>query len=724
MDAYEGKFPQLPDRISRLGTLACNLWWSWHPEARALFHMLSGNGAEFRANNPVEMLHELDKSVLDDASKDSRFLRRYDAVMARFDSEMDAYGSWFYSKIADPGMSPIAYFSAEYGLHHSLPFYAGGLGFLAGDFLKECSDLGVPVVAVGFMYPEGYLHQKLSPDGWQMGESEKLDRERAPICHVTDKDGQKLVIKVPIGDLPINFEVWKAQVGRVPLYLIDTDIEENDPWNREMSARLYIGDPEQRLVQEIILGIGGTQILKALGIKHSILHLNEGHSAFAILERIREKVEMGASFEDASAEVKATTVFTTHTPVPAGHDIFSFALMDKYFGPYIPMLDLDRESFYRLGVDPINPNAGFNMTAFALRMSAYCNCVSKKHEQVTRKMWQHLWPELAEDQIPIDYITNGVHLPTWIDFRIAVLLNKYIGPNWLADHDNSSVWELIDDVPDDELWRIHRLLKMITIASIQERARLRWLEDHADPNLIMASGIMLDPNALTIGFARRFAAYKRATLILQDAERLRRILNNEKHPVQIIFSGKSHPSDNSGKLLIQQVYNAARDPSFGGRIAFVEDYDEEIAQYLVHGVDLWLNNPLPPFEASGTSGMKAQVNGIPQLSVLDGWWIEGFNGKNGWAFDGDGDDSADSKDAEELYSILEKEIVPLYYDKDEAGVPHGWVRIMKESIKTTAPAFSSRRMVKEYAMKFYGEALKSANGTSSQKFARKINTEE
>jgi starch phosphorylase len=709
MDAFEGKFPQIPERISRLGTLACNLWWSWHPEARAVFYLLGGNGAEFRTNNPVKMLHELDDSVLYAACKDSRFLRRYDAVMARFDAEMNAYGSWFYSKIADSGMLPIAYFSAEYGLHHSLPFYAGGLGFLAGDFLKECSDLGVPMVAVGFMYPEGYLHQKLSPDGWQMGESEKLDRERAPICHVADKNGQKLVLKVPIADLPIYFEVWKAQVGRVPLYLIDTDIEGNDPWNRGMSARLYIGDPEQRLVQEIILGIGGTQILDALGIKHSVLHLNEGHSAFAILERIREKVEKGASFKDASEQIKATTVFTTHTPVPAGHDVFPFALMDKYFGSYIPLLDLDRDSFYKLGVDPKDPSAGFNMTAFALRMSAYRNCVSKRHEEVTRKMWRHLWPEVAEDEIPMDHITNGVHLPTWIDSRMAMLFNKYLGPNWLEDHDSPFIWELIDDIPDDELWKTHRLLKMIMIASIQERARLRWLEDHADPSLIMASGIMLDPNALTIGFARRFAAYKRAALVLQDAERLRRILNNQKYPVQIIFSGKAHPSDNSGKLLIQQVFNAARDPIFGGRIAFVEDYDEEIAQYLIHGVDLWLNNPLPPFEASGTSGMKAEINGIPQLSILDGWWIEGFNGKNGWAFDGDGDDHADSRDAEKLYSILEKEIVPLYYEKDEAGLPHGWVRIMKEAIKRTGPAFSSRRMVREYALKFYQSALKSAN---------------
>ena len=709
MDPLEGKFPPLPERINRLGELACNLWWSWHPEARAIFHLLEGNGAEFSIYNPVKMLHELDGSVLDAAAKDTRFLRHYDAVMARFDAEMNVYGSWFYSRIADPGELQIAYFSAEYGLHHSLPFYAGGLGFLAGDFLKECSDLGVPLVGVGFMYPEGYLHQKLSADGWQLGEREVLDREHAPICHARDKDGQPLVIKVPIMELPINFEVWKAQVGRVTLYLMDTDIEGNDPWNRGMSARLYTEDPEQRLVQEIILGIGGTQILNALGIKHSILHLNEGHSAFAIMERIREKVEKGMSFRDASEQVKSTTVFTTHTPVPAGHDVFPFGLMDKYFSSYIPLLGLDRDSFYKLGIDPKDPTAGFNMTAFALRMSAYCNCVSKKHEAVTRKMWHHQWPDLPENKIPIHYITNGVHISTWIDSRISALFNKYLGPNWLADQDNPFIWELIDDIPDDELWKTHRLLKMIMIAYIQERARLRWLEDHADPNLIMASGVMLNPNALTIGFARRFATYKRAALILQDAERLKRILHNQKKPVQIIFAGKAHPSDYLCKLLIQQVFNAARDPYFGGRIAFVEDYDEEIAQYLVHGVDLWLNNPLPPYEASGTSGMKAEINGNPQLSILDGWWIEGFNGKNGWAFGGDGNDNTDSRDAQELYDILEKEIVPLYYEKDEAGVPHGWVRVMKESIKSTVPAFSSRRMVKEYALKFYQGAMKSAD---------------
>ena len=708
MDDFGDKFPYIPERISRLGELACNLWWSWHPEARALFFMLAGNGAEFKAQNPVKLLSELDPCLLDAAAKDSRFLRRYDAVMARFDAEVKSYQSWFYSKVPDPALYPIAYFSAEFGLHHSLPFYAGGLGFLAGDFLKECSDLGVPLVGMGFMYPEGYLHQKVSPDGWQMNESETLDRVHSPICRVLNTDGQPLTIKVPISEFPVYLEVWKAQIGRVPLYLIDTDIEANDPWNRGMSSRLYIGDPEQRLVQEIILGIGGTQVLKALGIKHSILHLNEGHSAFAVLEKIREKVEKGMNHRDASQQVMATTIFTTHTPVPAGHDVYPFDLMDKYFGSYIPLLEMSRDEFYELGIDPRNPTAGFNMTAFALRMSAYRNSVSKKHGEVTKEMWRHLWPDRAKEQVPIGYITNGVHVPTWIDFRLSSLFNRYLGPNWLEDHDNSSIWQLVDDIPDEELWRIHRLLKMVMITVMQERARSRWME-HADPNIIMASGTMFDPNTLTIGFARRFASYKRATLIFHDLERLKGILNRPRQPVQIVFAGKAHPADNSGKQLIQEVFNFAKDTNYGGRIAFIEDYDEELAQYLVHGVDVWLNNPLPPYEASGTSGMKAAINGVPHLSVLDGWWIEGYSGRNGWAFDG-AENGSDAADAQELYRILEKEIVPLYYDKDESGVSHAWVQFMKESIKNSVPRFSSRRMVKEYALNFYKEALKYSNG--------------
>ncbi|VVB69836.1 Maltodextrin phosphorylase [uncultured archaeon] len=413
------------------------------------------------------------------------------------------------------------------------------------------------------------------------------------------------------------------------------------------------------------------------------------------------------SYGDAAKQVRSTTVFTTHTPVPAGHDVFPFALMDKYFGSYIPLLEMEREELYRVGSDPSNPGAGFNMTAFALRMSAYCNAVSKKHGEVTRNMWHHLWPELSEKDAPIGHITNGVHIPTWIDSRLAALFNNYLGPNWMADHDSASIWQLVDDIPDAELWRVHRLLKMVLIAVMQERARERWKE-HADPNIIMASGILFDPNTLTLGFARRFASYKRANLILSDLERLKGILSHTRRPVQIVFAGKAHPSDNAGKQLIQQVYNIAKDPAFCGRVAFIEDYDEELAQYLVHGVDVWLNNPQPPFEASGTSGMKAGINGVPHLSVLDGWWIEGYKGNNGWAFDGDSDGSV-ARDSEELYSILEKHIVPIYYSKDESGIPGEWVRIMKESIKSTVPDFCSRRMVKEYALNFYQDALLHAN---------------
>jgi starch phosphorylase len=710
MDNYESKFPYLPERIGRLGELACNLWWSWHPEARALFYSLAGNGSRYKAQNPVKLLSEMDRLSLDEAATSPRFLRRYDAVMARFDSDVSAYQSWFYSKIENRNHYPIAYFSAEFGLHHSLPFYAGGLGFLAGDFLKECSDLGVPMVGVGFMYPEGYLHQRLSADGWQNSESESLDRVRAPICRVIDAEGKPITLKVPIMQLPVYFEVWRTQIGRVPLYLIDTDLEANDPRSRGISSRLYIGEHEHRLVQEIILGIGGTQILKALGIKHSVLHLNEGHSAFAILERIREMVENGSSFAEAVDFVRKTTIFTTHTPVPAGHDIFSFALMDKYFGSYIPLLGIDRDEFYRLGADPSDKAAGFNMTVFALQLSAYCNAVSQKHGEVARKMWHHLWPHLTEDEVPIGHITNGVHVPTWIDSRMATLFNRYLGPDWLADHDNPTIWQLVDDIPDEKLWMVHRLQKMTLTAVLQERARQRW-QEHADPNIILASGTMLDPNALTLGFARRFASYKRANLILKDLFRLKSILGSANAPVQIIFAGKSHPSDFAGMQLIQQVYRVACDPDFKGRVAFIEDYNEELAQYLIHGVDVWLNNPLPPFEASGTSGMKAGINGVPHLSILDGWWIEGYNGANGWAFDGNGEDDVkklEDKEANELYDILEKQIVPLYYERNELGISSGWIKIMKESIKSAAARFSSRRMVKEYAYQFYQPALRQA----------------
>ncbi len=706
MDSFKERFPNIPDRISGLGEVAFNLWWSWHPEVRMLFKMLDRTAWKVSVHNPVKMLHHLEKDILENAAKDAKFLRHYDAVMTRFRAEMNTGGNWFYNNVSDPGKLPIAYFSAEYGLQHSLPFYAGGLGFLAGDFLKECSDLCVPVIAVGFMYPEGYFRQKIRPDGWQESENALVDRENAPIFRVYDDQGNRLVVKVPVVEPPMYVEVWKVQIGRISLYLIDTDIEMNDPWNRGISSHLYIAGPELRLRQEIVLGIGGAEVLNTLGIRHSVLHLNEGHPAFAILERIRERIDSGTSYDKAAEQVRATTVFTTHTPVPAGHDVFPFSMIEKYFSGYWPSLSLDRDSFMRLGMNPDDPSAGFNMTVFAVRMSEHRFAVSKRHEEITRKMFHPLWPEKSVDDVPITHVTNGIHIPTWLNPKLGLLLDRYLGSDWLNEQDMIDTWRLVEDIPDGEIWRTHRWMKMKLIITIMERARRRWHNDRADPQIVLASGVMLDPNVLTLGFARRFATYKRADLILQDVERLQKLLNDRWRPVQIIFAGKAHPDDNPGKLILQKIFNTAKDPSFGGRIAFVEDYDEQFAQYLVHGVDVWLNNPLPPFEACGTSGMKASLNGIPHLSILDGWWIEGYNGRNGWAFGAQ--DGGDAKDADAIYGILEKEVIPLFYKMADDGIPHDWVKVMKEAMISVAPLFSARRMAKEYVMKFYQDALKAA----------------
>ena len=708
IDPVKDKLPEVPERISGLIELAYNFWWSWHPEARMLFKMLNRAEWKLSTHNPVMMLGNLDRTSFEEAVKDPKFLERYDRVMGTFKNALKAGSGWFFENGAHYADSSIAFFSAEYGLHHSLPFYAGGLGFLAGDLLKECSDLGIPVVGVGFMYPEGYLKQRITPDGWQMDADETIDRENAPISRVLDGKGDRLVVKVPVIEPPLFVEVWRVQVGRVPLYLIDTDIEANDPWNRSITSHLYRGSPEQRLRQEIVLGIGGIEVLNTLGIKCSVLHLNEGHTAFALLERIRERVAKSMSFKQAFEQVRATTVFTTHTPVPAGHDVFSFPLMEKYFNAYWPSLELDRDTFLQLGVDPKDPNAGFNLTAFALKASFYHNGVSKRHGKVARQMWQSLWPDQPEDKVPIDAITNGIHVPTWIEPKMKLLFDKYLGPEWITEHDNPDIWHRVDEIPDHELWGTHQWLKMKLILRIMERARERWINETPDPRVILASGVLLDPYALTLGFARRFAAYKRATLILRDVGRLKRMVNDRWRPVQIIFAGKAHPADDQAKRLLQQVFNAATDPSFGGHIAFVEDYNEQFAQYLVHGVDVWLNNPLPPNEACGTSGMKASLNGVPHLSILDGWWIEGFNGKNGWAFGKEETAQRDISDSEALYQILEKEVIPLFYQVDDDGIPHSWVKVMKEAIKSTAPVFNARRMVKEYTHKFYQHAIRSA----------------
>jgi starch phosphorylase len=706
MEIKGNEFPKLPQQLLGLGELAENLWWSWHPAARMLFKTLNRQVWKESSHNPDKMLKELPAEILESATHDPEYLERYKEVMAKFRDDINATETCF-SK--SPGIRQgcsIAYFSAEYGLHHSLPFYAGGLGFLAGDHIKECSDLRVPLTAVGFMYPEGYVRQQIREDGWQENLDQTLDRDAASISRVLDEKGEQVVVNVPFIEPPVFVAVWELSVGRVPLYLLDTDIEINDPWNRRMSYHLYAGDIEQRLRQEIVLGIGGYQVLSILGIKPSVLHLNEGHPAFAVLERIRERVQEGMSFNKAADQVRSTSVFTTHTPVPAGHDVFPFELMEKYFRDYWPALGLNHDAFLQLGMHPNEPNSGFNMTAFALKMSGFRNGVSKRHGEVARNMWQSLWPDVPEEKIPIDFVTNGVHVPTWIEPKMELLFDKYLGPNWLAEHDSPATWELIDGIPDEELWKTHYWLKIKLIDTIRERARQRWATDRASPSIMIAGGTLLDPSVLTIGFARRFATYKRADLILYDLKRLKTFVNDRWRPIQIVFAGKSHPADDPAKRILQKIFNAARDPALAGRVAFVEDYGELLAQYLVHGVDVWLNNPLPPLEASGTSGIKAALNGVPHLSILDGWWIEGFNGKNGWAFgEREMTGNHDQADAEAIYDFLENEIIPLYYNVSEDGVPHGWVSVMKEAIKSTAPGFSARRMVKEYIAKFYTPAL-------------------
>jgi glycogen phosphorylase len=710
VDTKPPRYAYLPEALKGLGELADNLWWSWHPEARMLFKTLNRQTWKISIHNPVKMLRDLSREICVAASVDPGYLASCEKVLTKFRSETkEDQKCWFSENVSAACPHPIAYFSAEYGLHHSLPFYAGGLGFLAGDFLKECSDLGIPLLAVGFMYPEGYLRQRIREDGWQETMDEILDRDATSISRVLTEKGEQTVIQVPFIEPAIYVAIWKLMIGRVPLYLLDTDIEANDPWNRKIAQHLYIGDLEQRLRQEIVLGIGGSVALGTLGVRHSIVHLNEGHAAFALLERVRERIQSGMSYDEAIEKVRSTSVFTGHTPVAAGHDIFPFDMMEKYFRSYWPALGIDRDRFFQLGTDPKEPSAGFNMTALALRLSSYRNGVSRRHGEVARKMWQSLWPDLSEKEVPIDHVTNGVHVPTWIEPKLHLLFNRYLGPDWLEEHDNPDVWAHIDDIPDHELWQTHYFLKMKLVNTIREFTRRRWVKDQVSTSVVISGGMLLDPSLLTVGFARRFATYKRADLILYDIERLKGLLNDRWRPMQIIFAGKAHPADDAGKRMLQKVFNAARDPSFGGRIAFVEDYGEQLAQYLLHGVDVWLNNPLPPMEACGTSGMKAAMNGVPHLSVMDGWWVEGFNGRNGWAFGSEAGDAIGKRaDAEALYQTLERAVIPLYYRIAEDGTPKEWVKLMKESMKSNGARFSARRMVKEYVTRFYVNALKEA----------------
>lgn len=692
---------KIPKRIARLEELAYNFWWSWHRKARDLFKMLDYPLWRSTGHNPVKMLLEVSPERLEELAADPVFLLQYDAVLMALDRDLDNGHLWFPTRYPDLITCPIAYFSAEFGLHQSLPIYSGGLGVLAGDHCKEASDIGLPFVAVGFLYEMGYFRQHINPDGWQEAIYPRFNPEEVAIREALCDDGTCLFVPVQVGDRTVNLQIWHVQAGRTNLYLMDADNDSNAPWDRELTARLYGGDREMRIQQEIVLGIGGVHVLRALGIDPLVYHLNEGHSAFLVLERARECVEAGQSFEQAQQAVKASTIFTTHTPVPAGHDVFAFHMVEKYFHAYWPRLGLSREQFMELG----SYEGGFNMTVLALRMSGQCNGVSKLHGEVSRRMFHSLWPDTPEEQVPISHVTNGVHAPSWVGGAMNAIYRKYLGPDWIDRQDDPVLWERILDVPDDELWAAHLRLKRKLTSLIRERVRQQRIARRLDAEQVLCAGTFLDPDALIIGFARRFATYKRATLIFQDQERLKRLLHNQRRPVQFIFAGKAHPADEGGKRLIQHIYHAAKDPAMGGRIAFVEDYDLQVARYLVQGVDVWLNTPRCPYEASGTSGQKTSINGIPNLSVLDGWWAEGYNGANGWAIDSGQqlDDlwAQDAADADKLYHLLEEQVVPLFYKRDADDIPRGWVQVMKEAIRTSAPVFCTRRMVKEYTEQLY-----------------------
>ncbi len=701
---------KLPSKINRLSELAHNLWWSWTPEARELFRRLDFTLWRRTQHNPVQMLQELSVERLQSVAKDAAFIRQYTKVMLMYDREMANGHSWFHTTYPDKIDKTIAYFSFEFGLHSSLPIYSGGLGILSGDHAKETSDLGLPFVGVGFMYPQGYFRQRIPSHGWQESVYKQLDMDQAPILLVRLPDGEELKISVHLGGRDVYARVWQVRVGRISLYLLDTDVDNNDPWDRELSARLYSGDNEMRIRQEIMLGIGGVRVLRALGIEPAVYHMNEGHSAFLLLECIRDYVRLGMNFEEAAQKVRQRTVFTTHTPVPAGHDTFSFHMVENYFSGFWDDLGISREQFLGLGRHEEAWGPAFNMTVLALRMSGLSNGVSKLHGEVSRKMWQVVWPDKSVDDVPITSITNGVHVPSWIASDLHELLDKNLGPKWRAEHDDPAVWQRLKDVTDKEMWELHLLLKRKLMGFLRERVRRRWVAGTNDPTQVLTSGTLLDPDALTIGFARRFATYKRANLIFRDLERLQKLLLDAHCPVQIIFAGKAHPADEPGKALIQQIYNMAKQNQLGGRVAFVEDYDMHMARYLVQGVDVWLNTPRRPREASGTSGMKAALNGVPNLSVMDGWWVEGYNGANGWALDGasrENENAQDDFDANALYQLLEDEIVPLYYTRDRDGVPRGWAEVMREAIRSNAPEFSMRRMIKQYTTELYLKAMES-----------------
>ncbi|MAT43505.1 MAG: alpha-glucan phosphorylase [Anaerolineaceae bacterium] len=703
----------LPRRIQRLGELSYNLWWVWNHDAQALYRMIDKPLWDMVSHNPIAFLQQVQRPLLNKVVNETAFLDKYDAVMDKFDHYMQSQETWFETNYDDYRKDTIAYFSFEFGLHESLPVYAGGLGILSGDHLKAASDLGMPLVGVGFVYKQGYFKQKITEDGWQETSNFYLNFNEIPLIPLMDQDGKPIMVNVDLPGRKVYARVWQVNVGRVNLYLMDSDLEENSPNDRQLTSRLYSNDLDVRISQEILLGVGGVRVLRKLDINPTVWHMNEGHSAFLALERVRELVESGVEFEAATQLVKRNNVFTTHTPVPAGNDQFPIWLIDKYFAHMWPQLNLTRDEFVELGRQTQTWGESFVMPVLALKLSEQRNAVSELHGIVSRKMWNWLWPQYADDEVPIGHITNGIHTGTWVARQMDSLFQRYLDPNWQDYADDTEMWSRVDLIPDHEIWAVRRHLKRKLTVFCNERARKMWQQGGFHPVQVVASGVLMEPYSLTIGFARRFATYKRANLILRDYERLINMINNARMPVQIIFSGKAHPADEPGKLIIQQIYRAVKDAKTGGRLIFLEDYDMNVARLLVQGVDVWLNTPRRPNEASGTSGMKAALNGVLNFSVLDGWWREGYNGKNGWSI---GDDTEyhdpnqqDEADVRELYDTLENDIIPMYYQsRTPDGIPGEWVKRLKDTIRTNGPQFSTRRMVKEYMDEMYINAMKNA----------------
>jgi glycogen phosphorylase len=701
----------LPERINRLGELAYNLWWAWNPIGLRIYLQLDRRLWEKVNHNPIAFLHQIDADKLAMAVKDKYFLEEYDRVMAEFDAYMSNKKTWFAQQYPELKERQIAYFSFEFGLHESMPFYAGGLGILAGDHLKEASDLGLPITGVGFIYEQGYFVQKITEDGWQETSNYHFNFEELPLIAIVDDKNKPVMVSVDLPERKVTARIWMLQVGRVPLYLLDSNVPQNQPNDRHLTSRLYSSDLEIRISQEMLLGMGGVRALRKLGYQPDLWHMNEGHSAFLTLENVRELVENGMPFEEASEKLRKTNIFTTHTPVPAGNDQFPIWLIDKYFPSYWEEMKLTRDQFIELGKQTQSWGDTFSMPVLALHLSERCNAVSELHGEVARKMWNFLWPERTAQDVPIQNITNGVHMGFWLARRMRLLFDRYLGMDWMEHMDDPDLWTRIEQIPDLELWDVRRHLKRKLINYAIENARENWQSGKHHASQVIADGVMLDQYSLTIGFARRFATYKRADLFFSDYERLLKLINDQDRPVQIILAGKAHPADEPGKLLIQKVYRVAKDPRSSGRIVFLEDYDLNIARLLVQGVDVWMNTPRRPNEASGTSGMKAAINGTLNFSVLDGWWREGFNGSNGWAIGNDEDyedpNKQDEVDALSLYNTLENEIIPLYYQTRSMGdASPQWIAKIKENMRSLSWQFSTRRMVKEYLQKMYLPAFK------------------